>query len=81
MIPYIFLQEGNAFCKKDGFWPNTPSGDTVINRTCEDGKVGYKSRTCGGTIWKDVFFYCIDQELNEISYKADVSMALKLIAL
>ncbi|XP_042245565.1 adhesion G-protein coupled receptor F3-like [Thunnus maccoyii] len=68
-IPVIY--NGETFCEKDEFWPNTPSGDTVINRTCEEGRVGYKSRTCNGVIWQDVFFYCVDQELKKVTKSAD----------
>ena len=70
MIPYIVLQEGETFCEKDEFWPNTPAGDTVINRTCEEGRVGYKSRTCNGNTWQDVFFHCVDQELKTVTKSA-----------
>ncbi|XP_042246566.1 adhesion G protein-coupled receptor F4-like [Thunnus maccoyii] len=68
-IPVIY--KGETFCEKDEFWPNTPSGDTVINRTCEKGRFGYKSRTCNGNTWQDVFFHCVDQELKTVTKSAD----------
>ena len=49
----------------------------MINRTCEAGKVGYKSRTCKETKWDDVFSACISEQLNKVSNAADVSMALQ----
>ncbi|KAG7244234.1 hypothetical protein INR49_004371 [Caranx melampygus] len=46
-------------------------GDTVIIRTCPEGRVGYKSRTCDGTTWQPVFFSCVKEELNKVSNAAD----------
>lgn len=75
----MFFQEGEPFCSEevtDGqLWPKTPSGDTVINRTCEEGRVGYKSRTCEGTTWELVFSHCVNDELNSVVNAADVSVA------
>ncbi|XP_067428732.1 adhesion G protein-coupled receptor F5-like [Thunnus thynnus] len=68
-IPVIY--RGKQFCSKDGFWPKTPARDTVINRTCEEGKVGYKSRTCKGPEWENVYSSCISQELNKVLNAAD----------
>ncbi|XP_053192628.1 adhesion G-protein coupled receptor F3 [Scomber japonicus] len=63
--------QGTSVCKEEVLhgvtWPNTPFGHTVYNRTCELGKVGYNSRTCDGPLWQEVFYYCINEELNKIS--------------
>lgn len=73
----VFLTAGEKFCKVDDIngeiWPKTPDGDTVINRTCPEGRVGYKSRTCKGTTWQPVFSKCIEQELDKVLNAADVS--------
>ncbi|XP_040925593.1 adhesion G-protein coupled receptor F3-like [Betta splendens] len=67
-IPYIFPQAGSIFCDEivtDGdYWPKTPAGATVTNNTCAEGRVGYKSRTCIGPPWQDVYNNCINQGLN-----------------
>ncbi|XP_032399273.1 adhesion G protein-coupled receptor F5 [Etheostoma spectabile] len=72
-IPVIY--EGAPFCKQDRInndsWPKTPAGATVIIRTCEVGRVGYKSRTCIHRTWMDVFYYCIDENLNKVLDAAD----------
>ncbi|XP_031733169.1 adhesion G protein-coupled receptor F5-like [Anarrhichthys ocellatus] len=70
LIPVIY--EDTISCEEDMNWPKTPAGDTVINHTCEAGRVGYKSRTCEriGT-WQDVFYYCVNKELNKVSNDAD----------
>ncbi|KAI3364066.1 hypothetical protein L3Q82_010895 [Scortum barcoo] len=72
-IPVIY--EGAKFCSEHEInqvlWPKTPAGNTVINRTCQEGRVGYNSRTCEGTTWQAVFSYCVSQELNKISNAAD----------
>ncbi|XP_072306421.1 adhesion G-protein coupled receptor F3 [Eucyclogobius newberryi] len=71
----IVPDAGKKFCQEessDGVkWPNTPTDDTVIDRTCELGRVGYKSRTCKGTTWDSVFNLCVDEKLAEISNAAD----------
>lgn len=77
-VPCIFLQAGKQVCNEDwneGFWPKTPAGATVINRTCASDRVGYKSRTCEGSTWQPVFSYCVKQELNNIVNAAEVSVA------
>ncbi|TMS12345.1 Adhesion G-protein coupled receptor F3 [Larimichthys crocea] len=72
-IPVIY--EGEQFCEKETIngeiWPKSPSGDTVINRTCPVGRIGFKSRTCIGKTWGEVFPSCISEELNKISNTAD----------
>ncbi|XP_034755690.1 adhesion G-protein coupled receptor F1 [Etheostoma cragini] len=72
-LPVIY--EGAPFCKEEwinkDFWPKTPEGNTVINRTCEVGRVGYKSRTCKDGTWRPVFYYCIDENLNKVLDAAD----------
>ncbi|XP_070782299.1 adhesion G protein-coupled receptor F4 [Enoplosus armatus] len=73
LIPVIY--GGKAFCSAevlDGdYWPNTPSKDTVINRTCAEGRSGFKSRTCDGTTWQNVYSYCVNEELNKVLNAAD----------
>lgn len=75
-----FLQAGERFCSEDEIngeiWPKTPDGDTVINRTCPDGRVGYKSRTCKGSTWQLVFSQCVNVELDKVLNSADVSVHL-----
>ncbi|XP_041660574.1 adhesion G protein-coupled receptor F4 [Cheilinus undulatus] len=72
-IPVIY--EGSPFCEEEvlngEFWPRTPSGDTAINRSCTEGRTGYKSRTCKDRTWEPVFFYCVNQELNNVERDAD----------
>ncbi|XP_031151369.1 adhesion G protein-coupled receptor F4-like [Sander lucioperca] len=68
-IPVIYA--GVSFCSEDGSWPKTPDGATVINRTCEVGRVGYKSRTCQGTTWMSVSSYCVSEQLNKVVGAAD----------
>uniref|UniRef100_A0A3B4TZW3 Adhesion G protein-coupled receptor F3b n=1 Tax=Seriola dumerili TaxID=41447 RepID=A0A3B4TZW3_SERDU len=52
MICYIFLQEGEKFCSEEEvngqIWPKAPSGDTVINRTCPEGRVGCVVKSSDG---------------------------------
>ncbi|CAJ1077182.1 adhesion G protein-coupled receptor F4 [Xyrichtys novacula] len=66
-IPVIY--DGTTYCLEDvldgEYWPKTPTDDTVINRTCLEGRTGYKSRTCKGTTWEPVFSYCINAELDK----------------
>ncbi|KAM9339189.1 adhesion G-protein coupled receptor F1 [Symphorus nematophorus] len=66
---------GAKFCAEEEIngemWPKTPNGDTVINRTCPEGRAGYKSRTCHNTVWEQVFSYCVNNELNKVSSAAD----------
>lgn len=84
MILYISFQAGKTFCDEEwvdgALWPNTPTGDTAINRTCPEGRVGYKSRTCDGTTWQLVFDYCVNEELNQVLNAADVSVASQLMS-
>ncbi|XP_034084628.1 uncharacterized protein adgrf3b isoform X2 [Gymnodraco acuticeps] len=71
-VPVIY--EGEQFCKEETDsvpWPNTPDGNTVISDECALGRVGYKSRTCRGTQWDDVFSYCVNAELNKVLNDAD----------
>ncbi|XP_061602945.1 adhesion G protein-coupled receptor F4 [Cololabis saira] len=73
-IPVIYA--GESFCEEEtlngDIWPKSPAGATVINRTCAEGRVGYKSRTCDkpGT-WQDVFSNCVNEELSKISDAAE----------
>lgn len=68
---------GEKFCneevKNGEFWPKTPNGDTVINRTCPHGRVGYKSRTCEDATWQEVFSKCTNEELGKVANAANVS--------
>ncbi|KAK5880480.1 hypothetical protein CesoFtcFv8_023502 [Champsocephalus esox] len=77
-VPVIYV--GAKFCKEETDsvpWPKTPAGNTVISDECAVGRVGYKSRTCKGTIWDDVFSHCVNAELNEVLNAAeDFAMGL-----
>uniref|UniRef100_A0A7N6FCD0 Adhesion G protein-coupled receptor F3b n=1 Tax=Anabas testudineus TaxID=64144 RepID=A0A7N6FCD0_ANATE len=72
-IPVIYAD--SIFCDEnvtDGdIWPKTPAGATVINRTCPEGRVGYKSCTCDGPAWQPVFDYCVNQQLNTLLNSAE----------
>lgn len=87
LIPLIFsltfpltfpLQAGEKFCSMDEIngeiWPKCPDGNTVINRTCPVGRVGFKSRTCAGSTWQPVSSKCISQELSKVFNSAEVSL-------
>ncbi|XP_056150187.1 adhesion G-protein coupled receptor F3 [Lampris incognitus] len=66
-IPVLYA--GQKYCMErhdSAFWPKTPSGATVINRTCESGRVGYKERTCESTEWQRVFPYHVNKELIKV---------------
>lgn len=68
-IPVIYVGEG--FCKSEESqgveWPKTPRGNTVTSPNCEEGRVGYKSRTCTNEMtWEDVFSSCITEELSKV---------------
>ncbi|CAG5927859.1 unnamed protein product [Menidia menidia] len=53
-------------------WPKTPVGSTVINKTCPEGRVGYRSRYCdNGPKWADVYPECVSLELNKVSQAAE----------
>ncbi|XP_035474037.1 adhesion G-protein coupled receptor F2 [Scophthalmus maximus] len=78
-IPVII--DGAEFCgeeeKEYVLWPKTPAGVTVINRTCAEGRVGNKSRTCNGTTWQPVFSYCVTEELMKVfNLATDFEMGL-----
>ncbi|XP_068199406.1 adhesion G-protein coupled receptor F3 [Antennarius striatus] len=72
-IPVVYM--GSTFCDDDvehgDLWPKASDGDTVVNKTCPVGRVGYKSRTCKGTTWGLVFSNCISIELAKILNTAD----------
>ncbi|XP_055088209.1 adhesion G protein-coupled receptor F4 [Periophthalmus magnuspinnatus] len=72
-IPVIY--GGAKFCPEEtingAVWPKTPAGDTAVNNTCPVGRVGFQTRTCTGTIWDQVFDFCVNQELNKISNAAE----------
>ncbi|KAM9798361.1 adhesion G-protein coupled receptor F3 [Neosynchiropus ocellatus] len=67
-VPVIY--GGDPFCSEealdDVLWPKTPSGDTVFNKTCPAGRVGYKSRTCNGTAWMPVYPRCVNEALDNL---------------
>lgn len=73
VIPVIY--GGVKVCKEEilngDLWPDTPGDDTVINRTCPEGRTGYKSRTCLGSAWQPVFYHCVNQELDHNRMAAD----------
>ncbi|KAM8831668.1 adhesion G-protein coupled receptor F3 isoform 2-T4 [Spinachia spinachia] len=73
-IPVVY--RGAPFCKAEYdatgvFWPICPAAGTLINRTCAPGRVGYKTRSCGGTTWQESSSFCVDEELNTVSNAAD----------
>ncbi|KAM9778699.1 adhesion G protein-coupled receptor F4 isoform 2-T2 [Syngnathus typhle] len=68
-IPVIYV--GKKFCKEDDLWPRTPDGDTVFNRKCPKGRVGYESRTCKGNKWQPVFSNCVSNHLFTILQVAE----------
>ncbi|TNN84997.1 Adhesion G protein-coupled receptor F5 [Liparis tanakae] len=70
-----FNISNDPFCMEESdlvgdYWPKSPSGDTVLNTTCAEGRVGYKSRTCEGTTWQPVFYYCVNEQLDKINDEA-----------
>ncbi|KAJ0027004.1 hypothetical protein NQD34_018004, partial [Periophthalmus magnuspinnatus] len=77
LLPYTVLcfLGGAKFCPEEtingAVWPKTPAGDTAVNNTCPVGRVGFQTRTCTGTIWDQVFDFCVNQELNKISNAAE----------
>ncbi|XP_068505275.1 adhesion G-protein coupled receptor F3 [Syngnathus scovelli] len=68
-IPVIYV--GKKFCKEDDLWPRTPDGDTVFNRKCPKGRVGYESRTCKGNKWQPVFSNCVSNHLFNLLQVAE----------
>lgn len=74
---------GQKFCEEypenGELWPATPDGDTVINRTCEPGRVGYKERTCENGQWQPVFSSCVDEQLAKVLDAAEVCVTLHLV--
>ncbi|XP_068610178.1 adhesion G protein-coupled receptor F4 [Brachionichthys hirsutus] len=72
-IPVVYAD--SIFCNDDveygEFWPKASDGDTVVNKSCPVGRVGFKSRTCDGTAWGLVFSQCITIELDKVSDAAD----------
>ncbi|XP_053300515.1 adhesion G protein-coupled receptor F4 isoform X2 [Pleuronectes platessa] len=72
-VDILVIREIGKCCTGDGIWPKTPNGATVINHTCENGKTGYKSRTCGKDgEWQTEFSTCISKELKKILTAAEV---------
>lgn len=73
-VPVIYA--GEKFCEEeiiDGdFWPKTPFKATVINQICPEGRSGYKSRTCEGPKWMDVFYHCVNEQLNNLLDEAEM---------
>ncbi|XP_051909553.1 adhesion G protein-coupled receptor F4-like [Hippocampus zosterae] len=73
-IPVIY--GGDTFCEEEGdLWPKTPDGETVIKRTCPEGRVGYESRTCQGKDWQPVFSNCVSHHLVNLTKAAEVTHA------
>ncbi|XP_037101255.1 adhesion G-protein coupled receptor F3 [Syngnathus acus] len=64
-------QHSYKFCKEDDLWPRTPDGDTVFNRNCPKGRVGYESRTCKGNEWQPVFSNCVSNRLFNLLQVAE----------
>ncbi|CAB1439691.1 unnamed protein product, partial [Pleuronectes platessa] len=72
-VDILVIREIGKCCTGDGIWPKTPNGATVINHTCENGKTGYKSRTCGKDgEWQTEFSTCISKELKKVLTAAEV---------
>ncbi|XP_034435233.1 adhesion G-protein coupled receptor F1-like isoform X2 [Hippoglossus hippoglossus] len=73
-VDILVISENGKYCPEtDGIWPKTPNGGTVINQTCENGKTGYKSRTCNDdSTWQPVFSFCISQKLQKVLTAAEV---------
>ncbi|KAK2856563.1 hypothetical protein Q5P01_005298 [Channa striata] len=68
------IYNGSIFCPAETaevYWPNTTAGLTVTNVSCENGTVGYKSRTCNGKTWQPVVSFCINQKLKNVSNQAE----------
>ncbi|XP_008302533.1 probable G-protein coupled receptor 115 [Stegastes partitus] len=73
-IPVIYA--GKGFCDQEvlngDVWPVTPAGQTLINRTCPEGRTGYRSRTCDmNRVWQEVFPSCVSEELVKVVTAAD----------
>lgn len=83
MFLLLFLQAGEKFCSMDEIngeiWPKCPDGNTVINRTCPVGRVGFKSRTCIQSTWQPVYSKCISQELSKVMNSAEVSVHYSMV--
>ncbi|XP_034436688.1 adhesion G protein-coupled receptor F4-like [Hippoglossus hippoglossus] len=73
-VDILVISENGKYCPEtDGIWPKTPNGGTVINQTCENGKTGYKSRTCNDdSTWQPVFSFCISQKLQKVQTAAEM---------
>lgn len=80
---FFFLQAGEKFCSMDEIngeiWPKCPDGNTVINRTCPVGRVGFKSRTCTHSTWQPVYSKCISEELGKVLNSAEVSVHYSMV--
>ncbi|XP_062262529.1 adhesion G protein-coupled receptor F4-like [Platichthys flesus] len=65
--------ENEKPCPQELIWPKIPKESTVINQMCENGKTGYKSRTCNNeSVWQEVFSFCITKELKKVLTAAEV---------
>ncbi|XP_053300512.1 adhesion G-protein coupled receptor F3 [Pleuronectes platessa] len=71
-LDILVIHVSKNVCPAEGIWPKTPNGGTVIKQ-CENGKTGYKSRTCGKDgVWQTVFTSCISKELKKVLNEAEV---------
>ncbi|CAN9507581.1 unnamed protein product [Ophioblennius macclurei] len=72
-VPVVY--DGEKFCEEDivdgDLWPKTPYKATVTNQSCPEGRTGYKSRTCEGPNWMDVFYHCVNEQLNTLLGEAE----------
>ncbi|CAB1437472.1 unnamed protein product [Pleuronectes platessa] len=71
-VDILVISASEKFCAVHDKWPKTPEGGTVINQ-CENGKTGYKSRTCGKDgEWQTVFSSCISAEMTKVIDAAEL---------
>ncbi|XP_062407064.1 adhesion G-protein coupled receptor F3-like isoform X2 [Sardina pilchardus] len=64
------LKSDSAFCAGKDEWPKTKVGSTATQR-CEQGRVGYKSRTCvGKDDWGIVSDYCVREDVENLIQSA-----------
>ncbi|KAJ3606672.1 hypothetical protein NHX12_026191 [Muraenolepis orangiensis] len=69
-MDFPVLYPGAPFCEEEvmdlAMWPRTPGGNTVYNRSCGEGRVGFASRTCEGKVWQEVFYQCVSKEMFDM---------------
>ncbi|XP_056437289.1 adhesion G-protein coupled receptor F1 [Gadus chalcogrammus] len=69
------IYPGAPFCAREysglSWWPRTPAGNSVFIRTCPEGREGYVSRTCDGSVWQEPYFQCISTDVLRALEVAD----------